>query len=90
MGKNRRRRQEWMDSLVTYRNTKIPCLIFLSTATSSILLDGEAQGQCTGAEAEAAQKTVGIEPVWRHSYNGENLIYSMAKIKLLICDSSDL
>jgi hypothetical protein len=30
-----------MDSLVTYRNTKrIPCLIFLSTATSSILFDG--------------------------------------------------
>jgi hypothetical protein len=45
-----------MDSLVTYRNTKITCLIFFPTATSSILLDGEAQGQRTGAEAEAAQE----------------------------------
>jgi hypothetical protein len=45
-----------MDSLVTYRNTKIPCLIFLSTATSSILLDGEAQGQRTGAETKVAQE----------------------------------
>jgi hypothetical protein len=79
-----------MDSLVAYRNTKIPCLIFLSTATSSILLDGEAQGQRTGQKQRRRRKTAGLEPVSRHYYNGENLMYSMAEIKLLICDSSDV
>jgi hypothetical protein len=43
-----------------------------------------------GQKQRRRRKMVGIEPVSRHSYNGENLMYSMAKIKLLICDSSDL
>jgi hypothetical protein len=43
-----------MDSLVTYRNTKkISCLIFLSTATSSILFDG---GPKANARAEATHR----------------------------------
>jgi hypothetical protein len=33
---------------------------------------------------------VWLEPVSRHSYNGENLMYSTGEIKLLIFDSSDL
>jgi hypothetical protein len=43
-----------MDSLITYRNTKkISCLIFLSTATSSILFDG---GPKANARADAAHR----------------------------------
>jgi hypothetical protein len=67
-----------MDSLVTYRNTKIPCLISLSTATSSILFDGEAQGQRTGAGVEAAHENGRTCTSIDTYYSGESLIYSTA------------
>jgi hypothetical protein len=71
-----------MNSLVTYlqehKNPLLDLPLYCNLFYSSILFDGEAQVQCTGAGVEAAQENGRTCTSIDTYYSGENLIYSTA------------